>query len=102
MLRYLFLLQILLLLLVSGCKTAGYKLAPQEELISQKNVGFLVYDLEGQKVVLEQNADEGFIPASVSKIPAIFAALNVLGPEYHFQTHLAYAGSIQGDTLTGN
>src|SRR5215470_3131847 len=45
----------------------------------------LVVDLEGSELVA-QNADEPFVPASVTKIVTAWLALEVLGGDYRFQT----------------
>src|ERR1700740_3832511 len=45
----------------------------------------LVMDAEGNELVA-QNADEPFVPASVTKIVTAWLALQVLGPDYRFQT----------------
>ena len=45
----------------------------------------LVTDAEGHELVA-QNADEPFIPASVTKIVTAWLALEVLGGDYRFQT----------------
>jgi len=45
----------------------------------------LVVDLEGSELVA-QNADEPFVPASVTKIMTAWLALEVLGGDYRFET----------------
>jgi len=45
----------------------------------------LVVDLEGSELVA-QNADEPFVPASVTKIVTAWLALEVLGVDYRFET----------------
>ncbi len=45
----------------------------------------LVVDLEGSELVA-QNADETFVPASVTKIVTAWLALEVLGSDYRFET----------------
>src|SRR4051812_34207491 len=44
-----------------------------------------VIDAAGNELVA-QNADQPFVPASVTKIVASWLALQVLGEDYHFQT----------------
>jgi D-alanyl-D-alanine carboxypeptidase/D-alanyl-D-alanine-endopeptidase (penicillin-binding protein 4) len=44
-----------------------------------------VVDSAGNELVA-QNADEPFVPASVTKIVTAWLALQVLGPDYRFQT----------------
>ena len=45
----------------------------------------LVMDADGKELVA-QNADEPFVPASVTKIVTAWLALQVLGADYHFET----------------
>src|SRR5215470_18300578 len=45
----------------------------------------LVVDADG-KELLAQNADEPFVPASITKIVTAWVALEVLGGDYRFQT----------------
>src|SRR6185503_12935710 len=45
----------------------------------------LVMDAEGKELVA-QNADEPFVPASVTKIVTAWLALQVLGGDYRFET----------------
>src|SRR5262245_65109096 len=45
----------------------------------------LVMDADGKELVA-QNADEPFVPASVTKIVTTWLAIEVLGKDYRFQT----------------
>src|SRR5664279_5901826 len=45
----------------------------------------LVMDADGKELVA-QNADEPFVPASVTKIVTAWLALQVLGVDYRFET----------------
>src|ERR1700740_2576581 len=45
----------------------------------------LVMDADGKELVA-QNADEPFVPASVTKIVTAWLALQVLGGDYRFET----------------
>jgi D-alanyl-D-alanine carboxypeptidase/D-alanyl-D-alanine-endopeptidase (penicillin-binding protein 4) len=45
----------------------------------------LVVDAEGNELVA-QNADEPFVPASVTKIVTAWLAMKVLGGDYRFET----------------
>jgi D-alanyl-D-alanine carboxypeptidase/D-alanyl-D-alanine-endopeptidase (penicillin-binding protein 4) len=86
--------------------------APTDELAEQSiwseyefhksQVGYLVYDPEGTEILVQNNANKTFIPASVSKILTTIAALKVLGPDYRFKTELRYTGHISGQTLMGD
>ncbi|MEP0522108.1 MAG: D-alanyl-D-alanine carboxypeptidase [Hyphomicrobiales bacterium] len=46
----------------------------------------LVLDEEG-KVLVSQNADKAFVPASVAKIATAWLAMEVLGADHRFETH---------------
>src|SRR5580692_12620949 len=72
----------LALLLLPGPVLAGVKetvasLAPQGLV--------LVVDANGQEL-LAQNADEPFVPASVTKIVTAWLAMETLGGDYRFET----------------
>jgi serine-type D-Ala-D-Ala carboxypeptidase/endopeptidase (penicillin-binding protein 4) len=45
----------------------------------------LVVDAKGEELVA-QNADEPFVPASITKIVTAWLAMEVLGPDYRFET----------------
>ncbi|MBP7736580.1 MAG: D-alanyl-D-alanine carboxypeptidase/D-alanyl-D-alanine-endopeptidase [Spirochaetes bacterium] len=70
--------------------------------IPPENIGYLVYDLDRKTVVRSHNRTRPFIPASTTKVPATVFALNVLGPEYRFETYLSYKGSISKGVLKGD
>ena len=36
---------------------------------AQSDVGYILFDVQSKRVLLEQNADQLFLPASVSKLP---------------------------------
>jgi len=49
------------------------------------NTGIVLADDKGN-ILYEQNRGKPFIPASILKILTSLAALNILGPDFHFQT----------------
>jgi D-alanyl-D-alanine carboxypeptidase/D-alanyl-D-alanine-endopeptidase (penicillin-binding protein 4) len=73
---------VLVLLLLPGTALAGLK-----EQVQALAPGGLVYvvDAEGREL-LAQNADKPFVPASVTKVVTSWLALQVLGPDYRFET----------------
>ncbi len=72
----------LVFLLLSAPALAGAK----ETVASLTPAGLVfVVDSAGNELVA-QNADEPFVPASVTKIVTAWLALQVLGPDYRFQT----------------
>ena len=54
------------------------------------------------QLILGLNADQAFIPASLTKIPTALAAYKYLGPQHKFTTTLESEGSVQNGTLKGN
>ncbi|MCQ0989071.1 D-alanyl-D-alanine carboxypeptidase/D-alanyl-D-alanine-endopeptidase [Jiella marina] len=78
--RVLAALSALLLLLVPA--SAG----PKETIAALAPSGLvLVLDEEGNELVA-QNADRSFVPASVAKLVTAWLAMEVLGPDYRFET----------------
>ncbi len=65
-------------------------------------IGIHIADLETGKTVFELNPDKLFIPASVLKLVTSASALEILGPEYRFETILGYSGKIINGTLHGD
>ncbi len=50
------------------------------------NVGFVLFDPRSNTIVTQFQADKAFIPASMIKLGTALAALDVLGPDFRFQT----------------
>ncbi|HKY96150.1 MAG TPA: D-alanyl-D-alanine carboxypeptidase/D-alanyl-D-alanine-endopeptidase [Kiloniellales bacterium] len=67
-----------------------------------EQVGYIVFDLSTGAIVASQNADQGFIPASVQKLPTMVAALSLLGSEYQFKTALWSTAPIRKGVLKGD
>src|SRR6202008_3885432 len=69
-------------LLAAGPAMAGVK----EKVAAMAPAGLvLVLDADGKELVA-QNADEPFVPASVTKIVTAWLAMEVLGGDYRFET----------------
>ena len=51
-------------------------------------VGFVVYDLFERRQLVAKSAGKLFVPASVAKVPTTVAALEMLGPDYRFETRV--------------
>ena len=66
------------------------------------NVGYVVTELSTGRVVAAHNADEAFIPASVTKIGTGLAALSVLGGDHRFKTRVLSDSRIRGGVLRGD
>lgn len=67
-------------------------------------IGFYAIDLQSGEVIAELNPDMGLKSASTMKIVTTAAALEVLGPNYKFETQIQYDGYIDDATniLHGN
>jgi D-alanyl-D-alanine carboxypeptidase/D-alanyl-D-alanine-endopeptidase (penicillin-binding protein 4) len=50
-------------------------------------------DLQSGRVLVEQNGDQPFLPASVAKLVTAYAAIEILGPDFRFSTLLYRRGS---------
>ncbi len=63
-------------------------------------VGFVVRD--GDRVLFAKNPDMGFMTASNMKLFSSAAALEVLGPEFRFETRLIAIGELRDKVLLGD
>ncbi|MBT4922323.1 MAG: D-alanyl-D-alanine carboxypeptidase/D-alanyl-D-alanine-endopeptidase [Rickettsiales bacterium] len=63
---------------------------------------YIIYDTKLHQVVAEQNADVFYSPASIFKLFANFAALEVLGPDTKFVTNLHIDGKVEDGVLKGD
>jgi D-alanyl-D-alanine carboxypeptidase/D-alanyl-D-alanine-endopeptidase (penicillin-binding protein 4) len=68
----------------------------------QAHWGILVVDAKTGEVVYALNADRLFLPASVTKIFTVAAALGLLGPNYRFETPVYRRGKLVGARLEGD
>jgi D-alanyl-D-alanine carboxypeptidase/D-alanyl-D-alanine-endopeptidase (penicillin-binding protein 4) len=66
--------------------------------------GLYVVDLASGEVLLDQQSEKLFSPASCTKLFTVAAALDTLGQDYRFHTRLVYQGDLQEatQTLKGN
>lgn len=77
-------------------------LAPDETVLvgasglDPANLGFLVVDASDGREISAHNPDTLFIPASVTKLPSILAAVGILGPQHRFRTRLVVEGPLPG------
>lgn len=70
--------------------------------VPESQVGAYVFDLYGDHPVLEISPDRAMNPASVMKLVTTFAALEILGPAYTWNTEAYLDGNLNGDRLDGN
>jgi len=60
-------------------------------------------DMETNKIVASINPETSLVPASSLKLITTLSAIDILGPEYRFETKISYSGKIDPDgTLNGN
>lgn len=71
-------------------------------LNSDQALSMAAIPLNGPGIEQYINADELMSPGSIVKLVTTYAALELLGPSYHWETRFLTDGSLQGDTLTGN
>jgi serine-type D-Ala-D-Ala carboxypeptidase/endopeptidase (penicillin-binding protein 4) len=72
------------------------------ERLSSSAVSFAVVDVESGRIVASQNGDTPRSPASTIKLITTFAALDVLGPAYIWQTQALLRGELRGGVLNGD
>ena len=113
-----FLLRSLWLLSATGILAGCATLAPgtgrvlQEEIdavtleppLDQVNWGIRIVDPERGQILYSRHAHLKFVPASNQKILSAAAALQLLGPDYRYETRLLAVGETNqvGDTLRGD
>jgi len=66
------------------------------------SAGIHIIDLKDGKEVYGYNSEMLMIPASTMKLVTSAAALEMLGPDYRFQTRIGYTGNIVDGTLNGD
>ncbi|HCR49241.1 MAG TPA: D-alanyl-D-alanine carboxypeptidase/D-alanyl-D-alanine-endopeptidase [Rhodothermales bacterium] len=64
--------------------------------------GIKVMDLTNGEVLYERNPERPLTPASNMKLYTTAAALDLLGPDFRYETDLYYKGKIEGETLRGD
>lgn len=70
--------------------------------MNPNSVGYLVYDLDHNKVLESWQDHTTFIPASVTKVPTAIAGLAILGADHRFDTTVWGTGFLQENTHTLN
>lgn len=64
--------------------------------------GWVVMELDSGKVLSARNQRDAFIPASVAKLPAALAELELLGPDRRFLTTVAATGPVKKGKVQGD
>lgn len=70
--------------------------------IPAESFSLAVIPLENQGMAQFVNADQVFNPASTMKLVTTYAALEILGPTYQWQTTLLGTGPVRNGTLQGD
>jgi D-alanyl-D-alanine carboxypeptidase/D-alanyl-D-alanine-endopeptidase (penicillin-binding protein 4) len=71
--------------------------------LSCANIGILVKEVQTNKTIVEYRSDKALIPGSNFKLITTATALNLLGPDFRFDTPLQFDGHIdQEGILHGN
>src|SRR5262245_51953403 len=68
----------------------------------QARWGLLVVDAKTGETVYAHNADQLFVPASVTKVFSVAAALALLGADFRFETPLYRRGELTDGLLRGD
>lgn len=70
--------------------------------LTHASFGIAVGDCRTGELLFESEPQLSLVPASVLKLVTTATALEVFGPEFRFQTDLAYTGMLRNDTLIGD
>jgi D-alanyl-D-alanine carboxypeptidase/D-alanyl-D-alanine-endopeptidase (penicillin-binding protein 4) len=70
--------------------------------IEHASVGAYAVNMRTGQVLIDEYSDMSLMPGSCIKLITTAAALELLGPESRFETHLQYDGTIQKGVLHGN
>lgn len=96
----------LAILLTSLSADNGNKLATRVSYFAKSHpetsLGFYVYNVDQNKQVFGFEENRNLIPASSLKVLTTATALEVLGPDYQFETTVGYRGTISGGELKGS
>jgi D-alanyl-D-alanine carboxypeptidase/D-alanyl-D-alanine-endopeptidase (penicillin-binding protein 4) len=76
--------------------------ALREAAIPPASVSLFVQEVGGRRPRLEFNDEQPMNPASVMKLVTTYAALELLGPAFTWNTSAYANGSMQGDVLEGD
>ncbi|GAB4471693.1 MAG: D-alanyl-D-alanine carboxypeptidase/D-alanyl-D-alanine-endopeptidase [Thermoflexibacter sp.] len=73
-----------------------------EKEMQTASLGFCVYDLKADKMLFTYQPNQSMAVASILKLSTTSAALQILGSNFRFETHLEYDGKIENGVLKGN
>lgn len=99
--KYTFLL--LLFVLFKSYATTPVEDFTQNQLLKNANVSLLIKDLATGEIISDYRSNSVATPASTMKVVTTATILELLGPDYRFETKLYIDGKIDNDsTLNGN
>lgn len=87
--------------LPSKLQSAYTKFAANHQL-KYANFAFSVIDNKSGKTLFSKNENTGLAPASTLKVITAATALDLLGEDFTFKTHIFYRGEIKNGTLNGD
>ena len=70
--------------------------------IPMDSLSLYIKEHNADKPLMEMNVDVPRNPASVIKLITTYAGLELLGPNFTWETHFHLDGKLEGDTLNGN
>ncbi len=70
--------------------------------LQHAGIGVYLQDAETGEVLAQTNPQLSLVPGSTLKLVTTATALEMLGPDFRFETQLAYSGEIKNDTLFGD
>ncbi|MCK9205069.1 MAG: D-alanyl-D-alanine carboxypeptidase/D-alanyl-D-alanine-endopeptidase [Bacteroidales bacterium] len=74
----------------------------KDSALLHASLSYCFLDATNDSLIASCNAELSLVPASTMKLFITAAALEILGPETRFRTHLLYEGTISNHTLHGN
>jgi D-alanyl-D-alanine carboxypeptidase/D-alanyl-D-alanine-endopeptidase (penicillin-binding protein 4) len=70
--------------------------------IPESAVGLYVHEIGAERPIAAHGAERALNPASTMKLVTTYAALDLLGPAYTWNTELYATGPVQNEVLTGD
>ncbi|MGQ8338677.1 D-alanyl-D-alanine carboxypeptidase/D-alanyl-D-alanine endopeptidase [Sunxiuqinia sp. A32] len=70
--------------------------------LEHSNIGICFKDALTDEILAETSPQHSLAPGSILKLATTATALEKLGPNFRFETQLAYSGQIRNDSLVGD
>jgi D-alanyl-D-alanine carboxypeptidase/D-alanyl-D-alanine-endopeptidase (penicillin-binding protein 4) len=86
----------------AGQLPAEVRQALKQAHIPEHAVGVWVQDVTATRPILAHEAEHAMSPASTMKLVTTYAALELLGPGYTWNTEVYAGGPVEGDVLKGD